>query len=163
MTRTSRPQRTGRTLKSSLLPLTALCASGHDSTAVCCRHARNCRVQIVLFFLFSSSSHLPKYNIFHTHGQGASQHMWLCGVAASEGAAARGRLGDCDFRPELCQMISLEPFAILQRLQTLDKLLVSVRGNGIQRPNEALSVFRSLSQISPKENCNQPVVAASRC
>lgn len=60
-------------------------------------------------------------------------------------------------------MISLAPFAISQRLQTLDKLLVSVRGNGIQRPNEALSVFRSLSQISLKENYNRPVVAASRC
>lgn len=29
------------------------------------------------------------------------------------------------------------------------KLLVSVRGNGIQRPGEALSVSRSLSQIRP--------------
>lgn len=44
-------------------------------------------------------------------------------------------------------MISLAPFAISQRLQPLDKLLVSVRGNGIQRPGEALSVPRSLSQI----------------
>lgn len=44
-------------------------------------------------------------------------------------------------------MISLAPFAISQRLQPPDKLLVSVRGNGIQRPGEALSVFRSLSQI----------------
>lgn len=44
-------------------------------------------------------------------------------------------------------MISLAPFAILQRLQPPDKLPVSVRGNGIQRPNEALSVCRSLSQI----------------
>lgn len=83
--------------------------------------------------------------------------MW-----SSEGTAARGGLGHCDFRPEVCQTISLEPFAILQRLQTLDKLLVSVRGNGIQRPNEALSVFRSLSQISPKEKYNQALVAVSR-
>lgn len=44
-------------------------------------------------------------------------------------------------------MISLAPFAISQRLQPPDKLLVSVRGNGIQRPSEALSVSRSLSQI----------------
>lgn len=44
-------------------------------------------------------------------------------------------------------MISLAPFAISQRLQPPDKLLVSVRGNGIQRPGEALSVSRSLSQI----------------
>lgn len=45
-------------------------------------------------------------------------------------------------------MISLAPIAILQRLQPADKLLVSVRGNGIQRPGKALSVSRSLSQIS---------------
>lgn len=44
-------------------------------------------------------------------------------------------------------MISLAPFAISQRLQPPDKLLVSVRGNGIQSPGEALSVSRSLSQI----------------
>lgn len=44
-------------------------------------------------------------------------------------------------------MISLAPFAISQRLQPPDKLLVSVRGNGIQRPGEALSVSRSLSHI----------------
>lgn len=44
-------------------------------------------------------------------------------------------------------MISLAPFAISQRLQPPDKPLVSVRGNGIQRPDEALSVSRSLSQI----------------
>lgn len=155
MTRTSRPERTGRTLKSSLPRLTAPCALGHDSTVVCCQHARNCRVQIVVFS-FSFFCRLPKYNIFHTHGQGAQDHMWHCG-------AVKGGLGDCDCRPGVCRMISLAPLAISQRLQTLDKLLVSVRGNGIQRPNEALSVFRSLSQISPKENYNRPVVAASRC
>lgn len=33
-------------------------------------------------------------------------------------------------------MISLAPFAISQRLQPPDKGLVSVRGNGIQRPGE---------------------------
>lgn len=44
-------------------------------------------------------------------------------------------------------MISLAPFAILLRLQPPDKLLVSVQGNGIQRPSRALSVSRSLSQI----------------
>lgn len=54
---------------------------------------------------------------------------------------------DCDCRPGVCRMISLAPFAISQRLQPPDKMLVSVRGNGIQRPGEALSVFRSLSQI----------------
>lgn len=48
-------------------------------------------------------------------------------------------------------MISLAPFAISQRLQPPDKLLVSVRGNGIQRPGEALSVSRSLSQIRQQE------------
>lgn len=56
-------------------------------------------------------------------------------------------LGDCDYRPGICWMISLAPFAISQRLQPPDKLLVSVRGNGIQSPGEALSVSRSLSQI----------------
>lgn len=48
-------------------------------------------------------------------------------------------------------MISLAPFAISQRLQPPDKLLVSVRGNGIQSPGEALSVSRSLSQIRQQE------------
>lgn len=57
--------------------------------------------------------------------------------------------GDC--RPGICWMISLAPFAISQRLQPPDKLLVSVRGNGIQRPGEALSVSRSLSQIRQQE------------
>lgn len=110
-------------------------------------------------FVLSVFFHLPKY-IPHPWPGSLRAHVVLC---SSEGATARGRLGESDFRPEVCQMISLEPFAILQRLQTLDKLLVSERGNGIQRPNEALSVFRSLSQISPKENYNQLVVAASRC
>lgn len=81
MTRTSRPQRTGRTLKSTLLRLTALCALGHDSTAVCCQHAMNCRVKIVFFLPdFFFFFHLPLCNIFHTHGQGARKHMQLCGV-----------------------------------------------------------------------------------
>lgn len=48
-------------------------------------------------------------------------------------------------------MISLAQFAISQRLQPPDKVLVSVRGNGIQRPGEALSVPTSLSQIRQQE------------
>ena len=57
-------------------------------------------------------------------------------------------------------MISLAPFAISQRLQPPDKLLVSVRGNGIQRPGEALSVSRSLSQIRQQ---GEPQLASGGC
>lgn len=76
MTRTSRPERTARTLKSSPLRLTALCALGHDSTPVCCQHARNCRVPIGIFFaVFQNVT-------FSTHTvRGAQKHLWHCGAA----------------------------------------------------------------------------------